>query len=148
MIIGSPALSYLSNRVFQARKPVLILSSFFTLVIIGSFYVATASLPIWLMYALCLGMGIFTSAIVTIGFTMAKELFPVNIAGTSIGMANLFPFTGGAVFQPVVGMILEANGKNGTAFTVQGYHQAFLALSVCAVIALACSLAVQETLKK
>lgn len=148
MIIGSPALSHLSNRVFLARKPVLVLSSLFSLAIIGTFCVATESLPIWSMYALCLGMGIFTSAIVTIGFTMAKELFPVNMAGTSTGTANLFPFAGGAVFQPVVGMILEANGKSGGAFTVPGYRQAFLALTVCGALALACSLAAKETLKK
>ena len=148
MIIGSPALSYLSNRVFRARKPVLVLSSLFTLMIIGIFSIATESLPIWSMYVLCLGMGIFTSAIVTIGFTMAKELFPVNMAGTSVGMANLFPFAGGAVFQPVVGMILEANGKSGNSFTIQGYHQAFLALTACGVVALACSLALKETMKK
>lgn len=148
MIIGSPALSYLSNKVFRARKPVLVLSSLFTLAIIGTFYVATDNLPIWSMYALCLGMGIFTSAIVTIGFTMAKELFPIGMAGTSVGMANLFPFTGGAVFQPVVGMILEANSKGSNTFTVQGYHQAFLALTICGAIALASSLALKETLKE
>jgi sugar phosphate permease len=148
MIIGGPWLSYLSNRVFRARKPVMVLSSIITFAIIGIFYVATESLPVWFIYALCLGMGIFTSAIVTIGFTMAKELFPVNMAGTSTGMANLFPFAGGAVFQPVVGMILEANGKSGGAFTVQGYRQAFLALTVCGALTLAFSLMLTEPPKK
>jgi sugar phosphate permease len=148
MIVGSPALSYLSNALFRARKPVLVLSSLFSLAIIGTFCLLTDGLPVWSLYALCLGMGIFTSAIVTIGFTMSKELFPLNMAGTSTGMANLFPFAGGAVFQPVVGMILEANGKTGGAFTVAGYRQGFLALTACGVIALGCSLSVKETLQK
>jgi sugar phosphate permease len=148
MIVGSPALSYLSDKVFRARKPVLVLASCCTLATIGTFYLCVQSLPIWSLYGLCLSLGIFMSAIVIIGFTMAKELFPVNMAGTSTGMANLFPFAGGAVFQPVVGLILEANGKVGNAFTVAGYRQGFLVLTVCGAVALACALATKETLKK
>lgn len=40
MIIGSPALSHLSNKVFRARKPVMVLSSLCTLAIVGTFYIA------------------------------------------------------------------------------------------------------------
>lgn len=146
MIVGSPLLSYLSNRLFRARKPVLVISSALNLAIAGVLYLATDSMPIWLLYALCVVMGVFTSAVVTIGFTMAKELFPVNMAGTSTGMANLFPFAGGAVFQPVLGVILEANGKVGEAFTVSGYRQAFGVLFGCGVVALASSLLLKETM--
>ena len=48
------------------------------------------------LYLICLGLGMFASAIVVIGFTTAKELFPVQIAGTATGLVNLFPFAGGA----------------------------------------------------
>ena len=52
-----------------------------------------------------------SAAIVVIGFTTTKELFPVEIAGTSVGTVNLFPFLGGAIFQPIVGRLLDAYPK-------------------------------------
>jgi len=148
MIVGSPGLSHLSDKVFKARKPVMVLSS---VVLVGlasvlAFY--TDRIPLAGHYLLCLGLGIFSSAIVVIGFTVIKELFPIQIAGTATGLVNLFPFAGGAVAQPLVGYVLERHGKIEGAFTLAGYQQAFLFLWVCSLIALAASFFLKETLAK
>mgnify|MGYP001816228865 FL=1 len=82
-----------------------------------------------------------------IGFTTNKELFPVQMAGTATGLVNFFPFAGGAVFQPVLGYVLEQHGKVGNAFTIAGYRQAFLVLFLCSVIALCASFFIKETLE-
>jgi sugar phosphate permease len=148
MIVGSPLLSYLSNKVFRARKPVLMLSSLITLGITSLLAFRTVQLSALTLFGVCLGLGIFSSAVVVIGFTANKELFPVQIAGTATGLVNLFPFAGGAVFQPVLGYLLERQGRVDGAFTAAGYHQAFLALFACAVIALGASCLVRETLKR
>jgi len=58
-------------------------------------------LDVSFLYIIFFLLGIFASGIVVIGFTAAKELFPTQIAGTSTGMVNLFPFAGGALFQPL-----------------------------------------------
>ena len=97
---------------------------------------------------ICLVLGIFSSAIVVIAFTTTKELFPVQIAGTSTGMVNIFPFFGGAVFQPIFGYILESHGRVEGAFTLAGYRQGFFVLFLCGGVALIASLFLQETLKK
>ncbi len=94
MIWGSPILSYLSNNIFKARKPVLILSSILTLIITGPLYIFTQGIPIALLYLICLGIGTFLGAVTTIGFTTNKELFPVSIAGTATELVNFFPFLG------------------------------------------------------
>lgn len=146
MIIGSPALSYLSNNVFRARKPVIVMSIVVVVGITGLLAFYTARIPLTGLYMLCLGLGIFSSAIVVIGFTATKELYPVQIAGTSIGLVNLFPFSGGAVFQHVLGWVLDTHGKVGDAFTVAGYRSAFLILFFCAIIAFVSSLFIKETL--
>jgi len=70
------------------------------------------------------------------------------MAGTAMGLVNLFPFAGGAVFQPVLGYLLERQGRVEGAFTLAGYQQAFLALLACAAIALGASCLVRETLKR
>ena len=50
------------------------------------------------------------------------------MAGTATGIVNLFPFAGGAVFQPVLGYVLEHYGRVNGNFTLAGYHTAFLVL--------------------
>lgn len=148
MIVGSPFLSYLSNRVFQGRKPILVMSSFIMILITLALYLFTERLPIFMLYALFFGIGIFSSSVVAIGFTTTKELFPVRIAGTSIGLINLFPFLGGALFQPFIGYILEQNGRINDAFTVDGYNKAMLVFLACSVISFLSSLFTRETLEK
>ena len=148
MIVGSPFLSFLSDRIFRGRKPVLVLSSFIVLCLTAllAFYTDRLSVPT--LYLFCLVLGIFSSAIVVIGFTTTKELFPVQIAGTSTGLVNIFPFAGGALFQPFLGYLLERPGKAGDAFTLIGYKEAFFALFICALIAFFACLFLQETLVK
>jgi len=148
MIVGSPMVSYLSNRIFRGRKPVIVLSGVVLVGVTGLLAFYTEKLPTPALYAICLSLGIFSSAIVVIGFTTTKELFPVQIAGTSTGLVNLFPFLGGAVAQPVLGYVLERNGREGSAFTLAGYQQAFLLLFFCAIIAFLASLCLKETLVK
>lgn len=148
MIVGSPMLSILSNRIFQGRKPVIVLSSFVSLCLSALLAFYTDELSLSGLYLICLGLGIFSSAIVVIGFTTTKELFPVQIAGTSTGLVNIFPFAGGAVFQPLLGYVLESHGRVGSAFTQVGYEKAFLVLFVCGIIAFVASMCLQETLAK
>jgi sugar phosphate permease len=148
MIVGSPLLSFLSNRVVQGRKPVLVLSSFVVLCMTALLAFYTDGLPLVGLYLISLGLGIFSSAVVVIGFTTTKELFPVQMAGTSTGLVNLFPFAGGAVFQPVLGYLLERHGRVEGVFTLAGYEEAFLALFLCGVIAFLATLFLQETLTK
>jgi sugar phosphate permease len=146
MIVGSPVLSFLSNRVFRGRKPVLIISSFIVLGLTTLLAFRTDALSLLALYLITLGIGVFSSAIVVIGFTTAKELFPVQMAGTSVGLINLFPFAGGAVFQPLLGYVIERQGKVDEAFTLAGYEHAFLVLFFCSVIALLASFFLKETL--
>ena len=146
MMIGSPLLSLASNRLFCARKPVIILSSAITMGLVAILAFRAGSISIPELYLVCVGLGMFSAAAVTIGFTTAKELFPVQIAGTAVGLVNLFPFSGGAVFQPVLGAILESHGRTGGGFTVAAYRASFLTLLGCAVIAFLTSFFLKETL--
>ena len=88
-----------------------------------------------------------SSAVVVIGFTTTKELFPVQIAGTATGLVNIFPFAGGAVFQVLLGYILERHVQAQGIFTLAGYQQAFLVLFFCGIIALLSSLFMKETME-
>jgi sugar phosphate permease len=148
LIIGGPLLSYLSNRFFKARKPVLIISSVVLIFITAVLAFYTERIPMAGLYLVCLGLGIFSCAVVVIGFTTTKELFPLQIAGTATGLVNLFPFAGGAVLQPLLGYILERHPRTQGGFALSGYQQAFFILFICGIISLLSSLCVEETMQK
>lgn len=145
IIIGSPFLSFLSNRVFHARKPVMLISTFILVVIAASLFLAADRIPLPGLYMICLGLGMFSSAVVVIGFTATKELFPVQIAGTATGLVNLFPFAGGAIFQPFAGFLLERSGTANGVFTLAGYQQMFKYLLISAGIAMVACCFIRET---
>lgn len=145
LMLGSPFVSFVSNRVFQGRKQMLVISSCTTLCLTGALAFATAELSPLALSGISFGLGATTGAIVVIAFTATKELFPLQIAGTATGLVNLFPFAGGAVFQPLLGFLLERNGRVGDTFTTAGYEQAFLALFLCAAIACIASFLIRET---
>lgn len=146
MIVGSPILSRLSDKVFYSRKKVITSCSVGVLAmsLILAFFTASISVP--MLYGLCFLLSVCSSAIVVVGFTTCKELFPVEIAGTSVGLVNLFPFMGGAVMQPVVGMVLESWGKGPAGYPAQAYSQAFMLFVACAVIALVAAFLIKETM--
>lgn len=147
MIVGGPFQSFLSNRVLKGRKPVLILAALTNLAAAILVTVYTGTMPIFVLYLLCFGLG-FSSGAVAVGFTTAKELFPNRIAGTATGFINLFPFLGGALLQPFLGYVLESHGRISGAFTPEGYGRAFLVLFFCALVGLLASLFLRETMQK
>lgn len=146
MIVGSPLLGFVSNRILKGRKPTLVLASSAMVALTALLAFFTAELPPAVIGLICFGFGVFASAVAVVGFASAREIFPGRIAGTCFGLLNLFPFAGGALLQPVLGSILESRGKVGQAFTVVGYREAFFVLFLSALTALAASLFVKETI--
>ena len=89
---------------------------------------------------------IAASCIVSIGFTMAKELFPLEIAGTAVGTVNLFPFLGGAIYQPMLGKVLDAWPRAaGGGYAVAAYGMLIRVLLVTSLLALVCTFFMKET---
>jgi len=145
IIIGSPLLSFISDRVIQGRKPVLIGSSIVLILTWIPLAFFTARLNSVILALICFFMGVFSSGIVVVAFTTTKELFPTAIAGTSTGTVNLFPFFGGAVFQPLIGAILDKVGKVGDAYPASAYEWAFFASFIATIIAFIAILFMKET---
>ena len=144
MIVGSPLFGYLSEKVFRGRKPVLLMGSTITVGIWILLVFCIDGLSIPALYVLFTLFGIFVSGTHAIGFTVAKELFPVQIAGTSTGIANIFPFAGGALFQPLIGLALDYSGRL-TTYPAQAYRVAFIGFLAAAILALISALFLRET---
>ena len=149
MIIGSPFLGYLSDKILKSRKKVVLLCTFGLAVEMILLSLFSNGLPQPVLYIVFFFFSVFASSVVVIGFTMTKELFPVEIAGTSVGTVNLFPFLGGAVFMPLLGKVLDTWPKSAAgAYDIQAYKVMLLILAASAVIALVCTFFMKETLKQ
>jgi sugar phosphate permease len=146
LIFGSPALGWIGNRF--GRKPALIGCSIIMLAVCGlmSLYVDSMSLPVlYILFFLLFFTGGPSGPIVA---TVAKELFPITISGTSVGTVNLFPFAGGAFFQILVGAVLTANRLGEAQYAVSGFRYMFIICLGGAAISLAAAIFVKETLPK
>ncbi len=147
LLVGAPAVSWLSDRVFRRRKPVLMICAAGMIVLTGLLAFQTEGIPRWGLYGVFFFMTFCGNAAGVIAFTMNKELFPIDIAGTATGLVNLFPFVGGAIFQPALGYLLEHWRGPGEGFSAAGYQAAFLALFVSAILAFLSALLTRETLE-
>ena len=149
MVIGGPALGLLSQKVLKSRKKTLILCMALLTALLLVTTVWPAGLPTFVLPAWFFLFSVCSSAVVVMGFTTTKELFPVEIAGTSVGMVNFFPFFGGAVFQPILGLILDAYGKTATGqYPIAAYRTVMLVLLLTSLAALACTFLIKETYRR
>lgn len=149
MIIGSPLLGLVSDRLLKSRKKPFIGCATVLVMEMGLLYLYPNGLSKPVLYGVFFVFSICASAIVAIGFTAAKELFPVEIAGTSVGTVNLFPFLGGAIFMPMLGKILDFYPRSASgAYALKGYHTMLLVLLISSIVALGCTLMIKETFKK
>jgi sugar phosphate permease len=149
MMLGSPLLGLLSQRVLKSRKKTFILCTSLLVVLLLFLNAFPAGLPRAVLFAWFFLFSVSSSAIVVMGFTATKELFPVEMAGTSVGMVNFFPFFGGAVFMPLLGRVLDAYPRSDAgAYPVAGYRMVLVILLLASLISLACTFVMKETYRQ
>lgn len=146
MIIGSPLLGILSDRVMKSRKkPFIFCNSILVLELI-CFNIFPERLSPTVLFILFFIFSVCASAIVILAFTTIKELFPIEITGTSVGTVNIFPFLGGAVFMPLLGSVLDAYPKTATGgYPLEAYTTLLLILLGASLVSLVCTFFMKET---
>jgi len=144
LIFGSPLFGWLGNRI--GRKPVLIGCSLLLMAVcvLMSWRVDALSLPA--LYILFFCFFLAGGAIGPVVATVSKELFPVGISGTSVGVVNLFPFAGATFFQILIGVVLTAQSDGQIPYAAAGYRYMFLICLAGAILSLAAAVVMKETL--
>ncbi len=146
IIIGSPLMSFLSNKIFRSRKKVLMLSAGLLLAELIFLNLFPAGLSRSLLYPLILCFAVFSLTPAVISVTSTKELFPVEITGTSVGALNLFPFLGGAVLQLAIGWLLDWYPLTQSGdYSPEAYSAMFKLLLLTALGAALSTFLMQET---
>jgi MFS family permease len=77
-------------------------------------------------------MGFFNGSAILI-FAHATSLFPASISGTVLTLTNFFSMSGGAIFMPLMGKVIESFPRVGGAYPVEAYHTSFLVCIFCMV---------------
>ncbi|CCD08673.1 putative Major facilitator family transporter [Legionella pneumophila subsp. pneumophila] len=131
--VGSPLLGWLSDKL-ESRRIALIISAVLGLI-------ATLIILYWselsynwayvVLFVLGLGAGGQT-----VSFAVVKENNTPELVGTASGFNNLSVLIGGAIFQPLVGYILQQTGSwrivNGAhVYSISSYQTALLVMPIC-----------------
>ena len=146
ILVGSLAMSFLSESILRSRKKVLLLTSTALFAELVLFNVYPQGLPTAALYPLFFVFSLCSLAPAVVSVTTTKELFPVQITGTSVGTVNMFPFLGGALMQFVAGWSLDTYGETAAgSYPPEAYSHMFLLLLVPALIALICACLMKET---
>ncbi|MFI4918947.1 MAG: MFS transporter [Legionellales bacterium] len=131
--LGSPLLGWLSDRI-ESRRIALILSSILglsaTLILL---YVP--NLPYGWAYIILFILGLGAGG-QTVSFAVVKENNSPELVGTASGFNNLSVLIGGALFQPLVGYMLQHSDSwslvNGVhVYSIASYQKALLVMPLC-----------------
>ena len=106
-------------------------------------------LPVFVLGSLCFLIGFFGSSQI-VCFALVKENHPAGLSGTGIGFVNTMVTGAGALFQPLVGLLLDLAWSGATAhgarlYDAGAYRFALASLVACCVAGFLCLLAVRET---
>lgn len=145
--IGAPLIGWLSDRAGRRKAPLVAGLVLETLTLAVLVYVP--GLPTPLLAGLCFLIGFFGSAQI-VCFALVKENHPPTLSGTGIGFVNGMVTGAGALFQPLVGFLLDLAWTGETAFGarvygVDAYQIALASLIACCIGGFLCLLAVRET---
>ncbi|AFM27948.1 MFS transporter [Desulfomonile tiedjei] len=133
MAVGCFAFGYISDRILKSRRN----ASFYGIIIYALTWVPLVfwpdKIPVGMFYPLLFIMGFFSGAYVP-NYAHIAEGQPHSFIATANGMLNIWYFVGGALFQAVMGMVLDSYGKVGDKFPVSAYQASFIACIIALAI--------------
>ena len=140
--IGSPLLGWLSDRCYSRRLALVTSSIFGLLATLILLYVP--NVPISWMYIVLFLLGLGAGG-QTVSFAVVKDNNPAHLVGTASGFNNLSVLLGGAIFQPLVGVILHRSTEGQLlhgipTYTILSYQKALLVMPCCYLASLVLAL--------
>lgn len=147
-IISGPIIGALSDRIKKRRMPLTVTGFFAAVLLSVVFYVpgltASGLYVIFFMIGFCCGAH-------PLCFALGKENNPIQISGTAVAVTNMLIMLGGAIFQPVVGKLLDmhssgALGANGLpTYSSSDYTFALSVIPIGVALGIFLSIFLKET---
>lgn len=147
-IIGGPAIGAFSDKICRRRMPLVVTGGIAASLLCVIFYVPGLSLQ--QLYILFFITG-FCCGAHPLCFALGKENNPAPISGTAVAVTNMLIMAGGAIFQPVVGKLLDFHttspiGLNGLpTYAPSDYTFALSIIPLGVALAILLSFFLRET---
>jgi MFS family permease len=145
--VGAPLFGWLSDQIGR-RRPVMMVGLLLETVSLAAL-VYMVGLATTTLAVLCFLTGFFGSTQI-VCFALARENHPSRLSATGIGFVNGMVTGAGALFQPLMGSLLDLAWKGemvqgARVYDLAAYYLAFSSLLLCGLAGLICLLAVRET---
>ncbi|HMK64568.1 MAG TPA: MFS transporter [Thermodesulfobacteriota bacterium] len=124
-IAGAPLIGFLADHLAITRKWVLVFSLMASLSCWLVFFLTGGKPHPYFLMPLFFVMGLFGGGALSLYMTMIKEIFPIELTGTAIGLMNPAAFLATALFQPFSGYLMDAVGRIGSAYPLEAYQRVF-----------------------
>ncbi|MBV9575745.1 MAG: MFS transporter [Gammaproteobacteria bacterium] len=147
-IISGPIIGAYSDKIKRRRMPLTITGFFAAVLLCSVFYVP--NIPVSSLYLIFFMIG-FCCGAHPLCFALGKESNPVQISGTSVAVTNMLIMAGGAIFQPVVGKLLDLHTTSSLAanglpiYTASDYTFALSVIPLGVALGIFLSLFLKET---
>lgn len=140
--LGSPFIGWVSDKLGRRCAPLSAASAIGIVALTSILYFST--LPLGVMYVFLFFLGVAATG-QSLSFGLVKDMNPNSVVGTAIGFNNMTVVAGGALFQPLVGILLQMHWAGQTVsgapvYTLSDYRVAMSILPVCYVVGLIVSL--------
>ena len=119
--IGATFSGWLSDKIGLRRLPITVGSIAAFILICIILYVPDLSTT--MLYFLFFFFGLVTSVQVIV-FAIGREVSPKHIAATAVSVTNMFTMIGGAVFQPLIGIVLDMSWAGKVSHGMHIYSSA------------------------
>lgn len=145
--IGAAILGLISDA-WRRRKPLMIGGSFILLVTLcAMLYLPDHSLIEFGILNFICGLG---AGCMVIAIAAAREHNPAHAAGATYGLVNTFVVGSGAIFQPLIGALLDAQwdgrlNSGARIYSAEAYTLALTCLPIAAAVGFAAALTIRET---
>ena len=135
---GSPLVGWISDTVGR-RKTTMYLGSFGALITM-CVIIYVHPLPLMVLGVSMFLLGLFSSGFL-MAFPLVKEINPNKYNATALGFINTLNTFGGALLQPIIGMVLDAlwtgDMHNGVPlYSTHDYQTALMCLPVAIVLSI------------
>ena len=146
MIVGCPLLGWISDRIRQRKKPMIYGAIISIIVIFTIRFWPNASFST--MLTLFFLLGLFISSQV-ISYPLITASNPLSLTASALGLASVIIMGGGAIFQPLMGFLLDLHWNGAKVagvpvYSTADYQFAFWIFPIMFVIGLVCALLVKE----
>lgn len=146
-VVGAPFWGWISDRLQRRKLPIIIGGLITTSTMAAALYLPDINVELFRLFLFING---FAGGTMIISYALMKDHNAGTGSGAALGLLNMMAVAGGAIFQPVVGLLLD-NQWDGTLvdgariYSSDAYASAFLLLPALYFGSLLFGLAIRET---